>query len=330
MNGKLRVACYGTNGHQIAGQLAQHPRAELVAVAEIPAAYVEKQVGGETAARVRVEPDLDALIGAGDVDLISLCSPRRDEQFEHAVRCLRAGKHVLAEKPAVLTITELEGLHQVIRASHGEFRQMGSTSEERLLEAIRKLVEAGRLGEVVQVYAMKSYPYFDGRPQDIGVDGGLVRQAGIHGVRFIQWATGLRAVRVCGIETSCGNPKKGALRMAASVALELESGAVGVLICNYLNPPGIGFWGNDQLRVHGTSGMVEAVNGFKDSRMILGQGAPQPVPDVAESFPDFFDAYVDFLLDGTPMPYSLEDDLYALRTVIRAQEALDTGRIVDV
>ena len=34
---KLRVACYGANGHQIVQQLADHPRAELVAVSKIDA-----------------------------------------------------------------------------------------------------------------------------------------------------------------------------------------------------------------------------------------------------------------------------------------------------
>jgi predicted dehydrogenase len=329
MEKKLRVACYGANGHQIVGKLAGHKRAELVAVAEISPDSIEKNLGA-AASKVRQEPNLDALITAPDVDLISLCSPRRDEQFDHAVRCLRAGKHVLAEKPAVLTIEDLEELHAVMRTSKAHFRQMGSTGEERILEAMRKVVEQGRIGEVVQLYAMKSYPYHEGRPQDVGVDGGLIRQAGIHGVRFMQLATGLRATRVCGLETRLGNRRGGGLVMAASVALEFENGAVGALLCNYLNPPGIGRWGNEQFRVMGTDGMLEAVDGFTRHRMVIGKSAPEPIPDVADSFPDFFDSYVDFLLDGTPMPYSMEDDMYALRTVIRAQNAVDAGRILDV
>jgi len=330
MSDKLKVACYGSNGHQIVGRLGDHPRAELVAVAEVAASNLEQHLGADRAGAVRQEADLSALISAADVDLISLCSPRRDEQFGHTLRCLRAGKHVLAEKPAVLTVEDLERLHEIIRSSDAEFRQMGSSGQEHVLSAMRKLVDQGRLGEIVQVYAMKSYPYHDGRPQDVGVDGGLIRQAGIHGVRFMQWATGLHAVRACGVETKLGNRKGGGLVMAASVALELGSGAVGVLTCNYLNPRGTGTWGNEQFRVHGTEGMVEAVDGFTRSRMVIGESAPEPIPDVAERCPDFLDAYVDYLLDGTPMPYSLEEDLYALRTVIRAQDAVDAGRIVDV
>jgi len=68
-----------------------------VAVSEIPQPFLQGALG-PAATTVRVEPDLDALIGAEDVELVSLCSPRRDEQFRHAVRCLEAGKHVLAER----------------------------------------------------------------------------------------------------------------------------------------------------------------------------------------------------------------------------------------
>jgi predicted dehydrogenase len=321
---KLRVACYGTNGHQILQQLADHPRAQLVAVSEIDAAQVAVPEG------VRFEDDLDALIAADDVDLISLCSPRRDEQFGQAVRCLRAGKHVLAEKPATMTVEQLHELIRVTDECEAEFRQMGACYQEAVLSAIRKVVDEGRLGEVVHVFAHKSYPYKEWRPQDRGVDGGLIRQAGIHGVRFIQLATGLKAVRACGLDTGLGNPKDGELQMAASVALELEGGAVATLMCNYLNPPGFGSWGNAHLRVHGTKGMIEAVDDMRRRRMIIGEGAEEAIPDVPQSYPVFFDSYADYLLDGTPMPYSAEDDLYALRTVIRAQEAVDAGCIVEV
>ncbi len=330
MSRKLRVACYGANGHQITGKLRDHPRAELVAVSEIPPDRLERQIGAGAAARVRIEKDLDALIAAEEVDLISLCSPRRDEQCGHALRCLRGGKHVLAEKPAAITVEELEELERAIAECDGEFRQMGSCGHEALLSAMRRVVDDGRLGEVVQVFALKSYPYHERRPQDRGVDGGIIRQAGIHGVRFIQLATGLKAARVCGFDTGGGNPKEGELQMAASVALELQGGALAVLACNYCNPKGIGFWGNDQLRVHGTGGMIEAVDSMQRWRMILGESPEEPIPDVPDSYPDFFDTYVGYLLDGAPMPYSLEDDLHALRTVIRAQEAVDKGCTLEV
>lgn len=327
---KLRVACYGINGHQVMGKVADHPRARLVAVSAFPSEQVEAVCGKADCDGVRVEPDLNALVQNDDIDLVSLCSPRRDEQCEQALLCLESGKHVLAEKPAAMSVEELQLLRDTAQQCHAEFRQMGACGQEATLSAISELIEGGRLGDVVQIYAQKSYPYHEGRPQDKGVDGGLIRQAGIHAVRFVQRATGLRAVQVSTRDTQRGNPGEGNLEMAASLWLELQGGAVANLVLNYLNPSGIGYWGNDQIRVFGTDGMVEAVDGFNRKRMILGDASPRPIPDVPDSYPDFFDAYLNFLLDDQQMPYSCEDDLYALRTVIRAQESADKRAIIEV
>jgi predicted dehydrogenase len=229
-----------------------------------------------------------------------------------------------------MRVGEVDELEQAARDCPNEYWPMVACAREGILQAIRNLVEAGTLGHVAHVVAQKSYPYHGGRPQDRGVDGGLIRQAGIHGVRFIQWATGQKAVRVSGFDTMCGNPGEGELQMAASVALELDGGAVAVLTCNYLNPKGIGYWGDDQVRVSGTSGMAEARDGFTRCRMVLGEEAEQPIPGRDEPYPDFFDSLVGHLLHGVPMPYSLADDLHALRTVCRAQEAVDAGEVMEV
>jgi len=330
MSEKLRVACYGISGHQILPSLKDHPRAEPVSVAEIPVEAVRECVGDEAAARVRMEPDLDAILSADDVDLVSLCSPRRDEQLDHAYRCLRAGKHVLAEKPAVITVAELDGLKDFMAGCDRLFWPLASCACEGMLLAIRDLVDGGRLGTVAQVLVRKSYPYHDGRSQDRGVDGGLIRQAGIHGVRYIQWATGQKAVAVSGFDTTCGNPKRGNLQMAASVSLQLDGGAVAQLTCNYLNQEGFGHWGDDAIRVSGTAGFAETLDGHTRSRMFLGDEPEQPVPGADRPFPDFVDCIVDHLLDGSPMPWSLEDDLHALRTVCRAQEAVDRRCVLEV
>lgn len=329
-NSKLRVACYGTNGHQVIAKVINNPKARLVAVSEIPTERIKSVCGENRARNVRIESDLDALVKSDDVDLISLCSPRRDEQCEQALRCLEAGKHVLAEKPAALSVEELQLLRDTAKQCHAEFRQMGECGQEATLSAIADLVDDGRLGDVVQVYAQKSYPYHDGRPQDTGVDGGLIRQAGIHAIRFVQRATGLRAVRVSARDTQRGNPGEGDLQMAASLWMKLQGGATASIVLNYLNPSGIGYWGNDQIRVFGTEGMVEAVNGFNQKRMILGDASPEPIPGVPDVYPAFFDSYVDLLLDDQQMPYSYEDDLFALRTVIRAQKSADKRAIIQV
>jgi predicted dehydrogenase len=268
------------------------------------------------------------MLAGDDVDLVSLCSPRREDQLGDILRCLKAETHCLAEKPCVLTVEDLDCLEEAVEESPAHFREMAGSGQGRVISAFRRLVDEGRLGTVVHAFAQKSYPYHDRRPQDRGIDGGIIRQAGIHGVRFMHRGTGLRARRVTGFDTTHGNPQDGELQMSASVALELDSGALGTLHCNYCNPPNMDFWGNDQFRLHGTNGMAEAVDGFTRCRVVLNDEGEVPLEEImSEEEPrDFFDQYVEFLLEGTPMRTTLEDDLQCTRTVDRAQQAVDEDR----
>ena len=95
----IRVGLYGTNGHQIQNALAAHPLACLVATCGVP---VDKLPPGLDIASIRSHETFGQLLADPEVDLVSLCSPRRIDQASDAVRALSAGKHVLAEKPLSL------------------------------------------------------------------------------------------------------------------------------------------------------------------------------------------------------------------------------------
>ncbi|GGX73145.1 Gfo/Idh/MocA family protein [Saccharospirillum salsuginis] len=59
-----------------------------------------------------VTDDTDALIGAGDLDLIVITAPN-DLHFPLAKAALEAGKHVLLEKPAVTRLEQMETLAEL-------------------------------------------------------------------------------------------------------------------------------------------------------------------------------------------------------------------------
>ncbi len=310
------IALYGTNAHQIQGLLRDYPGIRLVAVAEFPPERLPADLPGRD--QVRFCQNLEELLADGSIDLISLCSPRRSEQPEHAIRCLRAGKHVYAEKPCALNEPELDSILSAATASGRKFREMaGSAFEQPYLE-MRRLVAAGEIGEVVQVFAQKSYPYHDGRPRDEAVDGGLLRQVGIHALRFIEHVCGLRISEITARETPWGNPGPGRLHMAASYMMKLENGALAVAIANYLNPKGgFGQWGNEHLRIFGTKGFVESTDAGQRTRLVLNDRDCGPLK--LEPARDYFHLYLDELLGRGPAPQDSETELHPTRMVIRAK-----------
>lgn len=310
---KLRVACCGHNGHQILRPLLDHPKAELAGVHDIPEDGMSEEYEN-----IHRYSSLDEILADPGVDLVSLCSERRCEQVAHALACMEAGKHVYAEKPCALNEPDLDRLIATSKRTGRIFHEMAGTVFAQPYIAMREVIASGKLGAIVQILAQKSYPMHDRRPQDEDVDGGLTLQVGVHALRFVEHLSGLRTTEIIGYETTLGNPKPGKLRMASSFSLRLENGAVASVLSNYLNQKGSGVWGNECVRVFGTEGFVEATDGGERSRLVIADHDLGPL-DTSKSVPSFHDMIFSEILEGIPMPLSLEAELHPTRMVIRAQ-----------
>jgi predicted dehydrogenase len=317
----IGVALYGSNGHQLGAKHFEGGRARPVAVCELR----DELIAPLAKHGPRRCATLEEMIATPGVDLVVLCSPRRRDQAADAKRCLEAGKHAYVEKPAAFTEAELDELLATAERRGVKFHEMAGTAFHAPYAAMRELVQRGDIGEVVQAFAQKSYPFHDRRPQDEDADGGLTMQAGVHGVRMIEHVTGLRTEAVDAMQTRRGNPRVGeagaGLRIAAVMMLRLQGGALAAVTANYLNPRGTGIWGYEELRVFGTKGMVEAYDGGRLVRVTIGETPPLTLE--ANQDRDWFDYILDELIDGKPMPLSLEDELHPTRVVIRARAAAE-------
>ena len=321
----IGVGIYGLNGHQIHNRLIGHPLARLVATAACDFDRCHRSLAAKREIRedpdIRAYADLDGLLEDRRVDVVSLCSPRRIDQAEDAMRCLRAGKHVYAEKPAAMEESELDRVLATAKACGCEFREMAGTVFAQPYYAARELVMSGALGRIVQVYAQKSYRSRIGdRPQDEAVDGGLILQCGIHAVRMIEHVTGMRTRDVEAFETTAGNPEpNGGLRFAASMALRLEGGTIASVAANYLCPTTFHHGQNEHLRVFGANGFLEAIDGGTRTNVYLNDAEPAAL-DVSVAPTTHLDQFLAHLRGEGGFELSLEDELHPLRVVLRANE----------
>jgi len=196
---------------------------------------------------------------------------------------------------------------------------MAGTAFEQPYLAMREVVRSGTIGTVVQVLAQKSYPWHDRRPDGDDTDGGLLRQVGVHALRFVEHVAGQRIVDVAAVETRAGNPRgEGGPVVASALTMTLANGGVAAAVCNYLNQPGFGAWGNETLRIFGTGGFVEAVDGGARTRLVVGDTDCGPLAPSAPA-PDYFERYLDELTGVAPMPLTLAEELHPTRMVIRAK-----------
>jgi len=150
-------------------------RVELAAVASRTGSRAEsyrRAAAGKIADfKSFVEPQsIEKLLAAG-VDLVCVATPD-DRHFAAAAAALKAGKHVLIEKPSVLTLTELDELERLAR----EHNVLAKVVYHKLLDPdhkkLRTLVADGELKHVNNGYCT------------------LLEPKSISGSQFAEWIKG--------------------------------------------------------------------------------------------------------------------------------------------
>ncbi len=130
--------------------------------------------------RARVTGSFDELLADDDVEAVVIATPV-PTHYELAKRALGAGKHVFVEKPPATTGAEMEAL-----VSLAEERELVLMPGHLLLyhpglRVVKKLVDAGELGEVACVY---------GNRQNLGVirsNENALLSLGVHDLSVILW-----------------------------------------------------------------------------------------------------------------------------------------------
>ena len=124
---------------------ARIPEAEIVAVCDIRAERLEGLAEG-----VRTYRDIDEMLKAeaGRLDYVDICLPTY-LHADVACRAMRAGYHVLSEKPMARTLTECEEMCRVAKETG---RLLMAAYCNRFFTAFRTIkdyVDSGRFGGVV-------------------------------------------------------------------------------------------------------------------------------------------------------------------------------------
>jgi predicted dehydrogenase len=222
-----------------------------------------------------------------------------------------------------LSERELDEILAAAARAGREFHEMAGTVFVQPYLEMRRLVREGAVGEVIQVFVQKSYPYGTHRPQEEAIDGGMFLQVGIHAIRMVTHAAGARIRSIEGWETALGVPEEGECRIAGAAQIVLENGGLATLIMNYLNPPNNKPRGHETLRIFGTKGFIESTDGGTRTRLVTGSGVTEPLPATAPGG-DYFDLIAAHLATGAPLPLTSEEELHPLRMLLRAKAGIRT------
>ena len=197
---------------------------------------------------------IDELIAHPEVDVICVATPS-GAHLEPALAAIRAGKHVVVEKPIEITVARADA---IITAAAEARVKLCPIFQARFGDGARQVkaaIEEGRLGKPVLASAyvkwFRGAPYYQGWKGTRLLDGGgALMNQGIHAVDLLQWfagmaaeVTGYTARRVhLGIE----------MEDTAVAALKFESGALGTIEATTGAYPG---WSR-RLEICGDTGSV--------------------------------------------------------------------------
>lgn len=177
--------------------------AEIKYFCDIIAQRAEKAV--ETYGCATAITDYQVALRDPEIEAVSVCTPNNMHAVI-AIDALKAGKHVLCEKPAARTYQEALTMQQAQHES-GKILNIGVVNRfNDSVNRIKKLIDAGKLGNVYHVYASfrahRSIPGLGGAftTKEIAGGGALI-DWGVHYLDIVMYCCGDPAVHTVSGET---------------------------------------------------------------------------------------------------------------------------------
>ena len=139
-----------------------------------------------------------------DVDIVAI-GGRYGERGQMAIKALKAGKHVISDKPLCISLEELDEIEKLAKEKNLKVGIMLDLRDNPAACLARDILMSGKLGEVRNVsfngqhclaYGTRPSWYFEP-----GMHGGTINDIAIHGIDLIRYLTGLEYKKTDGART---------------------------------------------------------------------------------------------------------------------------------
>ncbi len=256
------IIATGNIAGSMAAALEQVPEAEMVAVASRSLEAAERFASSWGIPR-RYD-SYEAMVGDDDVDVVYVATPHAFHR-ENVIAALRAGKHVLCEKPLTLNAAQAAECTALARA-RGLF--LMEAVWMRFFPAITRLSAAVRDGAVGEVELLQADFCLDipfdpaNRLFNLDLGGGALLDLGIYPLSFATMLLGAP-------QTVEGEARVGATGVdeTNSITLEFASGAIAQLASSSRS------YKPHTAHVIGREGRIEIPEFFHPSRFVIHRGS---------------------------------------------------------
>ena len=252
-----------------------------------------------------------------DLDIVEVDN-RYDRHADVAGECLRRGFHIYCEKPLATTPDDLNALRAAWLASGQALGGMFNLRWSPWFLGVQRAIGQGEIGEVRLIHGQKSYK-FGKRPEFFrqrACYGGMIPWVAIHALDWCL-ALGGKCRSVSALQSARANRGHGEMEMTAVLQMELETEVLATVSADFLRPAGGARHDDDRIRVTGTRGMIEVIDGVAWLENDLPRRAI-PLPEPGDPFGEFLRA----IAAGTERTFG-EDALESTRVALLAREAGD-------
>lgn len=274
---------------------------------------------------VIVHDDLESLLGS--VDVVDVCTPT-DSHHAIALASVKAGRHVICEKPLTRTLAEADELIAAARKAGVQLHVAQVVRFFAEYAAAQAAVAAGRIGTpaVLRLTREGGMPAGDRWYHDQARSGGIICDVMIHDIDFARWIAG-DVVRVYAKALRPAGPRGG--HTHAYAILTHASGAISHLTASWArkNAPF-----RTSFELSGSEGMLDHATDQRPAvrtappELAGGGGWPMAEDPWAAELREFLAA----IEEGTPPRVSAEDGRAALAIALAAVESAETGRAIDL
>lgn len=166
----------------------------------------------------------EALVAADDIDVIYVASPH-NVHCTHALLAIKAGKHVLVEKPMALSLAQAQTMVSAAQRKGVFFAEALWTYFLPKFDVLQQVLDAGMIGDVRSVYTdYGEYLPRNHRIFDASLAGGPLLDLGTYPVSLLAKLLGVPA-KVIGL----GQNDPSGVNGQVSVVLANASGALGTM-----------------------------------------------------------------------------------------------------
>lgn len=169
--------------------------------------------------------DYRELLANQDIDIVNVCTPS-GLHAEMAIAALKAGKHVIVEKPMAMNAADADRMISTAKEMNRKLCIVLQNRYNPPMQDFYKAVRDGKIGRIllgsvtVRWYRPQEY-YNDGWHGTRAMDGGALMNQSIHHIDALQWLVGI--------------PVKSVFAYTATLAHQMEAEDVGVVVVKFEN-----------------------------------------------------------------------------------------------